>query len=146
MSVKELSETISKLGTFGIAAVITAVLAAVPVAITLDSRYAKEKVLHDQMEATNKKLEEQIGHLQAVNGQLQVLLTIVVPSRPAAALPTLPESVVLAAPVKAAPAITPEQQKAIDAQKPKEVVITSLKNKTIETGEKLNQTLQEVKK
>jgi hypothetical protein len=144
MSIKELSETISKLGTFGIAAVIIAVVSAVPVAITIDARYAKEKALQEQMSETNKRLEEQVMHLQTVNGQLQVLLSVMIPTKQVAQLPALPVNIITQAPV-AAPKITEAQQKAIDLQKPKEVVIQSLKNNTIQTDEKLKQTLQAVK-
>ena len=85
--------------------------------------------VQEQMAQTNKKLQEQIEHLQTINGEMTVLLSVTVAGKSGNTLPALPASVQMG-PAVNVPEITPAQQKVVDAHKPKEVVIQSLKRKT----------------
>jgi len=142
MKLEEIVLTIKKLGPYGIAAV---VLSLVPVGITsvaLDHYFAKEIPTQAQIAATNKKLEDTVNALQHVNGQLTVLMGVLLPKAAVNTVAPLPPMLTMTdrALIDNPPPITPAQQKAIDAAKPADVSLTMIKNNTVAIGETLKNT------
>jgi len=146
MKLEEIVMLLKKLGPYGIAAVL---LSLVPVALTsiaLDHYFAKEIPTQAQFAATNKKLEETINALQNVNGQLSVLMNVLLPKAMVSTVAPLPPKLTMSdrALIDNPPPITPAQQKAIDAAKPADVSLTMIKNNTVVIGETLKNAVAEL--
>lgn len=142
MNFKEWSETLKTLGPLGMSVVVGLLVISIPLAIQLDDRYAKDRVLQERMAETNKKLEEQVGHLQQINGQFKMLLTVMLP-QPAStlsALPVLPTTNLTVGP-SPTPALSASQMAAIEDSKPKDVKLLAVKNQVAETDAKIKSTL-----